>query len=438
MGVVVPGLIRVLMPNGQVVVMKLETYLAGVVACEIGANGPLEALKAQAVASRTYAASAHRHPELGADVCTAAHCQEWKRVDPIVAPEVFRAVSETWGIVAIHEGKLIDAFFFEHCDGHTRSSEDVLMPAVPYLQGVECQCGFVALKGHGVGLCQRGAIVMARRGRTFEQILSHYYHGVVVIHTAIESGQKPAPRPIPRAQVPRETAPVEPNDDLKNAQQPAPKPKLRSTRKSPAPLNRPTGPVSPPVVKQPAPVPPEASPVLPGAPEPEQPKPLPIPVASIPDLQSVPTEPPVAGSAPLATAPEVADAETPRTIPPTEPANEPVEQGAPPFRSIEPVVPESTALPVQASNVQSPQPATGVEHTLTTDQVITTRELPVVAEPLGAALVTPVEPVLELPAVPFVHESDLPALHEPVSARTTRIHVDHLPGDRLIAGCLPE
>ncbi|MGE5264762.1 MAG: hypothetical protein ACM3S0_15390, partial [Acidobacteriota bacterium] len=40
--------------------------------------------------------------------------------------------------------------------------------------------------------------------------------------------------------------------------------------------------------------------------------------------------------------------------------------------------------------------------------------------------------------VPFVHESDLPALHEPVSARTTRIHVDHLPGDRLIAGCLPE
>lgn len=438
MGVVVPGLIRVLMPNGQVVVMKLETYLAGVVVCEIGANGPLEALKAQAVASRTYAASAHRHPELGADVCTTAHCQEWKRVDPIVAPEVFRAVSETWGIVAIYDGKLIDAFFFEHCDGHTRSSEDVLMPAVPYLQGVECQCGFVALKGHGVGLCQRGAIVMARRGRTFEQILSHYYHGVVVIHTAIESGQKPASRPVPRVQVSRETAPVQPDDELKNAQLSSPKPKMRSTRKSPAPLSRTTGRVSPPEVKQPAPVPPEASPVLPGAPEPEQPKPLPIPVASIPDLQSVPTEPPVADSALVATSPEIAAAETPRIIPPTEPANEPLEQGAPPFQAIEPVAPESTALPVHASEVQAPTPETDVEHTLTTAQEVTTTELPVLAEPLSADLLTPVEPVPESPAVPFVHESDLPALHEPVLARTARMHVDHLPGSRLIAGCLPE
>src|SRR5512142_3383082 len=141
MGVVVPGLIRVLMPNGQVVGMKLETYLAGVVVGEIGANGPLEALKAQAVASRTYAASAHRHPELGADVCTTAHCQEWKRADPVVAPEVFRAVTETWGIVAINDGRLIDAFFFEHCDGHTRSSQDLAMAPVSYLQSVDCACG---------------------------------------------------------------------------------------------------------------------------------------------------------------------------------------------------------------------------------------------------------------------------------------------------------
>src|SRR5512143_1114898 len=132
MGVVVPGSIRVLMPSGQVVVMKLETYLAGVVGCEIGANGPLEAIKAQAVASRTYAASAHRHPELGADVCTTGHCQDWKRVAPVVAPEVFRAVSETWGVVAIHDGNLIDAFFFEPCDAHPRNSEVVVTPAIPY------------------------------------------------------------------------------------------------------------------------------------------------------------------------------------------------------------------------------------------------------------------------------------------------------------------
>lgn len=200
-------------PDCSVIEIKLETYLAGVVFAELGANAPLEALKAQAVASRTYAAAAHRHPEVGADVCTTAHCQEWKRVDPVVAPEVFRGVSETWGIVAIHEGKLIDAFFFEHCDGHTRDAQDLLMSPVSYLQSVECGCGFVARKGHGVGLCQRGAIVMARRGATFEQILTHYYHGVIVVHTELDRKQA---KQAPSAAEPELTpAPAEPPAAIK-------------------------------------------------------------------------------------------------------------------------------------------------------------------------------------------------------------------------------
>src|SRR5574342_625613 len=94
---IVPNTIRVLTTNGRVQEMKLETYLAGAVAMAIGTSAPLEALKAQAVASRTYAARARRHIDLNADVCTTVHCQKWKRVNPIVAPEVFRAVSETWG-----------------------------------------------------------------------------------------------------------------------------------------------------------------------------------------------------------------------------------------------------------------------------------------------------------------------------------------------------
>ncbi len=217
--VTLPTALRVLMPHGRVDEMKLETYLAGVVATEIGASAPLEALKAQAVAARTYAAAAHRHPEQNADVCTTAHCQKWKHVDPVVAPEVFRALSETWGMVAIFDGKLIDAFFFEHCDGHTRNSEDMLMPTVKYLRGVDCSCGFLALKGHGVGMCKRGAIVMARRGAAFEQILRHYYRGVVVIHAAVENHvapeaepaapivESPAPQPPARRRKP-ERAPV--------------------------------------------------------------------------------------------------------------------------------------------------------------------------------------------------------------------------------------
>ena len=205
--VTLPTSVRVLMPHGQVNEIKLETYLAGVVATEIGASAPLEALKAQAVAARTYAAAAHRHPEKEADVCTSAHCQKWKRVDPVIAPEVFRALSETWGMVAVHDGKLIDAFFFEHCDGHTRNSEEMLMPSIKYLRGVDCSCGFLSLKGHGVGMCKRGAIVMARRGASFEQILRHYYRGVVVIHTGSRSQAEELEPVTPAAEEPPPPAP---------------------------------------------------------------------------------------------------------------------------------------------------------------------------------------------------------------------------------------
>lgn len=185
--IMIPTTLRVLMPNGSVEEIKLETYLAGVVVAEMGMDVPLEALKAQAVAARTYAIAAQRHPEHNADVCTAAHCQKWKRVDPITAPEAFRAVSETWGIVAMHDGQLINTFFFEHCDGRTRNAEEMHLPALSYLRSVDCSCGFLSLKGHGVGMCKRGAIVMARRNASFEQILQHYYRGVVIVRMEMES-----------------------------------------------------------------------------------------------------------------------------------------------------------------------------------------------------------------------------------------------------------
>jgi hypothetical protein len=191
---IVPNTIRVLTTNGRVQEMKLETYLAGAVAMAIGTSAPLEALKAQAVASRTYAARARRHIDLNADVCTTVHCQKWKRVNPIVAPEVFRAVSETWGTVALHEGELIEAFFFEHCAGKTRDAEEMAMPAYQYLSSVDCKCGFTDMKGHGVGMCQRGAIVMARLGATFKDILTHYYRGVEVVQTRNDA---PPAAPIP-------------------------------------------------------------------------------------------------------------------------------------------------------------------------------------------------------------------------------------------------
>ena len=368
--VTLPTFLRVLMPNGRVEEIKLETYLAGVVATEIGANAPLEALKAQAVASRTYAAAARRHPEHEADVCTTAHCQKWKHVDPVVAPEVFRALSETWGMIAIYDGKLIDAFFFEHCDGHTRNSEEMLMPSVKYLRGVDCSCGFLVLKGHGVGMCKRGAIVMARRGASFEQILRHYYRGVVVIHTERENI---APEPEPPA--------------------PAPEPPAETPVPAPGPRAYVKKAVEPPV---------------------EPPAPAPKPRAHAKKVASPPATAPIE-------APKV-EAETRKPKPPrpavrrapahTEPAP------AKP-RRVEPAAEKSAAadeaddtaiIVEQVQKPPQPQRATAATEKL--------------RDVLVGEVVAKSEPIVTAPSKP--------------AKPPRRVHIDHLPGSRMIAGCLPE
>lgn len=172
-----PEKIRVL-TDGEVEVMDLEEYLKGVLPREMGKNAPLEALKAQAVAARCYAANAvkyPRHREVGADICTTTHCQVWSTTHD---ERTNQAVEGTKGIVATYDDEIIGAFYFGHCDGRTRNSEDVWVGALPYCRSVPCICGYDFMYGHGVGMCQRGAMKMAEEGATYEEILCHYYQGI--------------------------------------------------------------------------------------------------------------------------------------------------------------------------------------------------------------------------------------------------------------------
>lgn len=171
--------IRVLFEDGHVETMLLETYLRAVVPAEMPASWPIEAVKAQAIASRSYAQYAIEHPKFpNADICTTTQCQHY---DPAkIHAKSDRAIAETRGIVLRHEGQTINAVFSANCGGHTRNNEDVWQgrPEI-YLRGVSCP-DTGDKSGHGVGLCQYGARALARSGQTHEQILEHYYQGAVL------------------------------------------------------------------------------------------------------------------------------------------------------------------------------------------------------------------------------------------------------------------
>jgi stage II sporulation protein D len=224
-------------------VLALEDYLAGVLGSEMPRSFPIEALKAQAVAARTYAL--HKKLEqygqpfhLGSGVISQVYGG--------LAAEDLRtreAVDATHGLVLTYELQPVEAYFHASCGGKTESGLDALSRELPYLKPVSCPCatlpqaewtlpldskvqvlsrtvtgrarsvqldgrvldavtfreklGYSKLKslwfdvekhgsgvvlkghgfGHGAGMCQWGAKVLAEKGKTFREILSHYYPG---------------------------------------------------------------------------------------------------------------------------------------------------------------------------------------------------------------------------------------------------------------------
>ncbi|MFQ6058226.1 MAG: SpoIID/LytB domain-containing protein [Anaerolineae bacterium] len=173
----VPATVRVLMPDGTVARLDMDEYLKGVVPHEMAPHWPPEALKAQAMAARSYAATETKLRHLGADVDTTTRTQVWR---PTHYDTTDQAVEETHGLAPLYDGNLIRAFFFAHCDGRTRSSHEVWGTYVPYLLSVDCPDPYTDLYGHGVGLCQRGAQTFAEWGASYQEILTHYYTGVEV------------------------------------------------------------------------------------------------------------------------------------------------------------------------------------------------------------------------------------------------------------------
>ena len=265
--------------DGGAVTMDMQEYLVGVVAAEMPASFQDEALKAQAVAARTYAmycAKGQKHGE--AQVCTDyACCQAWQSEEALrqkwggdydtYSQKIRAAVEATAGQYLSYAGQPVFAAFHSSSAGATEDCGQVWNPSpylvsvsspetaedVPnYISTVECtpldfrdtllyahpeadftgeeSCwigeirldgsgrvasavlGGVSMKGtelrqlfslrstafqleytgesfrftvtgygHGVGMSQYGANVMARQGETYTGILAHYYPGTVLV-----------------------------------------------------------------------------------------------------------------------------------------------------------------------------------------------------------------------------------------------------------------
>lgn len=128
--------------------VPLEEYVKGVVAGEMPASFDIEALKAQAVASRSYVLKKMNDNKNNSyDVVDTIKNQVYLSDDILknrwgsnyesYNNKVKEAVATTKGKYIAYDGKVIDALFFSTSNGKTENSEDVFLNAVPYLRSVD-------------------------------------------------------------------------------------------------------------------------------------------------------------------------------------------------------------------------------------------------------------------------------------------------------------
>jgi stage II sporulation protein D len=218
-----------------VVNMELEKAVASIVASEIPAGAPLEALKAQAVAARSYLSAGRGRHGAAFDFCDTTHCQ-FLREPPKAGSPAFIAAEQTRGMVLNFEDAPFAAMYSASCGGRTFTLSQLGMKVKDYpYYSVECEycqknpevwtrritkadaallestltgkqsegsrirlareLGWAAIpsnnhvskedgedvllqgtgRGHSLGLCQRGAAAMAREGKDFQSILQRFY-----------------------------------------------------------------------------------------------------------------------------------------------------------------------------------------------------------------------------------------------------------------------
>src|SRR5260221_12224140 len=119
--------------------MDVETAVASIVVAESPPHAPMEALKAQAVAARSFlAAGKGRHS--GFDFCDTTHCQ-FLRQPPAADSPAAQATSATRGLVLAYKGRGFAAMYSASCGGGGHSPAEVgnSLRGYPFFCGIFCQ-----------------------------------------------------------------------------------------------------------------------------------------------------------------------------------------------------------------------------------------------------------------------------------------------------------
>ncbi len=158
--------------------VDIEDYIKGVLPSEMPSGWESEALKAQAIAARSYAlANLGKRAKFGYDLNDTPEDQAYGGA----SSETYKTnqlVEDTKGLVLIYDLKIIPAYYSASAGGQTINASTAWGSDLPYIRSVPSYDGNVKKSGHGVGMSQHGANNLAKQGYNAYQILQYFYKNV--------------------------------------------------------------------------------------------------------------------------------------------------------------------------------------------------------------------------------------------------------------------
>lgn len=175
------GIFMIQNKDGKLTIINnvdIEDYIKGVLPSEMPSGWETEALKAQAIAARSYAlANLGKRAKYGYDLNDTTEDQVYGGAS-VETVKTNNIVDDTKGLVLTYDLKIIPAYYSASAGGQTINSSSAWGSDLPYIRSVPSFDDNVKKNGHGVGMSQHGANNLAKQGYNGYQILQYFYKNV--------------------------------------------------------------------------------------------------------------------------------------------------------------------------------------------------------------------------------------------------------------------